>query len=193
MTKDVKISITIEIENGQKMTAEFVIQSDHFGEQMMEIQKQIGEMTGKAVLESYDDQIWKEESKGLKVLGRETRLVTMECGEVAIKRRVYQQKDGKRWKPLDKLFGLEKYQRRDEQVMERNCVIAAQSTYRRSAEINSYLNEKAISASTIGRDVKRVVGKITSQDKAYRAEEGGKIRSEILHCEFETKMYMKKY
>ena len=60
MTKDVKISITIEIENGQKMTAEFVIQSDHFGEQMMEIQKQIGEMTGRAVLESYDDQIWTE-------------------------------------------------------------------------------------------------------------------------------------
>ena len=60
MTKDVKISITIEIENGQKMTAEFVIQSNHFGEQMMEIQKQIGEMTGEAVLESYDDQIWTE-------------------------------------------------------------------------------------------------------------------------------------
>ena len=60
MTKDVKISLTIEIENGQKMTAEFVIQSNHFGEQMMEIQKQIGEMTGEAVLESYDDQIWTE-------------------------------------------------------------------------------------------------------------------------------------
>jgi len=59
MTKDVKISITIEIENGQKMTAEFVIQSNHFGEQMMEIQKQIGEMTGEVVLESYDDQIRK--------------------------------------------------------------------------------------------------------------------------------------
>jgi len=116
MTKDVKISITIEIENGQKMTAEFVIQSDHFGEQMMEIQKQIGEMTGKAVLESYDDQIWKEESKGLKVLGRETRVVEMECGEVEIKRRVYQRKDGERWKPLDRLIGVEKYQRRDEKV-----------------------------------------------------------------------------
>ncbi|HNY20450.1 MAG TPA: hypothetical protein PKJ76_10470, partial [Flexilinea sp.] len=60
MTKDTKIRITIEIENSQKMTAEFVIQSDHFGEQMMEIQKQIGEMTGEAVLESYDDQIWTE-------------------------------------------------------------------------------------------------------------------------------------
>jgi len=108
MTKDVKISITIEIENGQKMTAEFVIQSDHFGEEMMEIQKQIGEMTGKAVLESYDDQIWKEEAKGLKVLGRETRVVMMECGEVEIKRRVYQRKDGERWKPLDRLIGVEK-------------------------------------------------------------------------------------
>ena len=49
MTKDVKISITIEIENGQKMTAEFVIQSDHFRK-----------ITGEAVLESYDDQIRKE-------------------------------------------------------------------------------------------------------------------------------------
>jgi len=40
------------------MTAEFVIQSDHFGE-----------MTGEAVLESYDDQIRKEEAKGLKIVG----------------------------------------------------------------------------------------------------------------------------
>jgi len=31
MTKDVKIRITIEIENIQKITAEFVIQSDSFG------------------------------------------------------------------------------------------------------------------------------------------------------------------
>ena len=68
MTKDVKISITIEIENGQKMTAEFVIQSDHFRM-----------ITGEAVLESYDDQIRKEEAKRLKVLGRETRAVMMEC------------------------------------------------------------------------------------------------------------------
>ncbi len=68
MTKDVKISITIEIENGQKMTAEFVIQSDHFRK-----------ITGEAVLESYDDQIRKEEAKRLKVLGRETRAVMMEC------------------------------------------------------------------------------------------------------------------
>ena len=79
MTKDVKISITIEIENGQKKRAEFVIQSDHFEQRLMEIQKQIGEMTGKAVLESYDDQIRKEEAKRLKVLGRETRAVMMEC------------------------------------------------------------------------------------------------------------------
>ena len=107
----------------------------------------------------YDDQIREEEAKGLKVLGRETRVVEMECGEVAIKRRVYQRKDGRRWKPVDELLGLEKYQRRDEKVMERNSVLAAQTTYRRTAEISSYLNEKAISASTIGRDVKRVGGK----------------------------------
>ena len=48
MTKDVTISRTIKIENGQKMTAEFVIQSDHFRK-----------ITGEAVLESYDDQIRK--------------------------------------------------------------------------------------------------------------------------------------
>ena len=95
MTKDVKISITIEIENGQKKRAEFVIQSDHFEQRLMEIQKQIGEMTGKAVLESYDDQIRKKEAKGLKVLGRETRLVTMECGEVAIKRGYINKKMGR--------------------------------------------------------------------------------------------------
>ncbi len=78
MTKDVKISTTIEIEDCQKITAEFVIQSDHFGQRIMEIQKQIGEMISEAVIESYDNRIRKEEAKGLKVLGRETRVVEME-------------------------------------------------------------------------------------------------------------------
>jgi len=78
MTKDVKISTTIEIEDCQKITAKFVIQSDHFGQRIMEIQKQIGEMISEAVIESYDNRIRKEEAKGLKVLGRETRVVEME-------------------------------------------------------------------------------------------------------------------
>jgi hypothetical protein len=159
MTKDVRMIITIEIENNRRMTINFVIPSDIFGQKMIEIQRQIGEMISEAVIENYDDQIREEEAKGLKVLGRETRVVEMECGEVAIKRRVYQRKDGRRWKPVDELLGLEKYQRRDEKVMERNSVPAAQAAYRRTAEISSYLNEKAISASTIGRDVKRVGGK----------------------------------
>ena len=183
MTKDVRMIITIEIENSRRMTINYMILSDTFGQKIREIQKRIGEMISEAVIESYDNRIRKEEAKGLKVLGRETRVVEMECGKVAVKRRVYQRKDGRRWKPIDELLGLEKYQRRDEKVMERNCVLAAQTTYRRTAEISSYLNEKAISASTIGRDVKRVGGKIAAQEKAYRAEEGGKIRSEILNCE----------
>ena len=159
MTKDVRMIITIEIENSRRMTINYMILSDTFGQKIREIQKQIGEMISEAVIESYDNRIRQEEAKGLKVLGRETRVVEMECGKVAVKRRVYQRKDGRRWKPIDELLGLEKYQRRDEKVMERNCVLAAQTTYRRTAEISSYLNEKAISASTIGRDVKRVGGK----------------------------------
>ena len=159
MIKDVRMIITIEIENSRRVTINFVIPSATFGQKMREIQRQIGEKISEAVIENYDDQIREEEAKGLKVLGREARVVEMECGEVAIKRRVYQRKDGRRWKPVDELLGLEKYQRRDEKVMERNSVLAAQTTYRRTAEISSYLNEKAISASTIGRDVKRVGGK----------------------------------
>jgi len=42
MTKDVKISIIVEFENDQKMTTEFEIQLDYFGQRIMEIQKQIG-------------------------------------------------------------------------------------------------------------------------------------------------------
>ena len=101
MTKDVRMIITIEIENSRRMTINFVIPSATFGQKMREIQRQIGEMISEAVIENYDDQIREEEAKGLKVLGRETRVVEMECGEVAIKRRVYQRKDERRWKPLD--------------------------------------------------------------------------------------------
>ena len=176
-------SITIEIEKGQRTRAEFKIQSDKFGQEINETIKQLSQIIGKEVLQKYDDQLQKEEARGLKTVGRETRSVEMEFGEVEIKRRVYILKDGKRWKPLDELLGLGKYQRRDEMMMERNCVIAGVSTYRRAAEIDSYMSGKVISPSTIGRDVKRVGSKITAQDQAYEAEKAGTIRSEILNCE----------
>jgi len=52
MTQDVKIRITIEIENIQKMTAESVIRSNHFEQWMIEILKRMGEIAIDAVLES---------------------------------------------------------------------------------------------------------------------------------------------
>ena len=52
MTQDVKIRITIEIENIQKKTAESWIRSNHFEQRMMEILRQMGEMVGEAVLDS---------------------------------------------------------------------------------------------------------------------------------------------
>ena len=107
MTKDVRMIITIEIENSRRMTINYMVLSDTFGQKIREIQKRIGEMISEAVIESYDNRIRKEEAKGLKVLGRETRVVEMECGKVAVKRRVYQRKDGRRWKPIDELLGLE--------------------------------------------------------------------------------------
>jgi len=67
-----------------------MIPSDNFGQKMREIQKQIGEMASEAIKESYKDRVWKQEAKGLKVPSRETRVVEIECGEVVIKRRVYQ-------------------------------------------------------------------------------------------------------
>jgi len=101
MTKDVKMIMTIEIENSRGMATEYMIPSDHFGQKMRKIQKQIKELINKGAIESYENRIRKEEAKGLKVLGRETRVVEMECEEVEIKRRVYQRKDERRWKPLD--------------------------------------------------------------------------------------------
>jgi len=46
-------------------------------------------MISEGSIESYENQIRKEEAKVLKVLSRETRIVEMECGEVMNKRWVY--------------------------------------------------------------------------------------------------------
>ena len=183
MTKVVKFSITIEIEKGQRTKAEFKVQSNNFEQEVSETMRRLSEIISEEILQNYDDQLQKEEAKGIKTIGRETRSVGMEFGEVKIKRRVYKLQDGKRWKPLDELLGLEKYQRRDEKMMEQNCVIAGKSTYRRAAEINSYISGKVISPSTIGRDVKKVGSRIAAQDQAFQAEKAGTIRSEILNCE----------
>ena len=42
MTKEAKIRITIEIGNSQKISAEFVIQSDVFGQRILENPLQFG-------------------------------------------------------------------------------------------------------------------------------------------------------
>ena len=60
MKQDVKIRITIEIENIQKKTAESVIRSNHFEQRMMEILKKMGEMAGEAVLDSDTEGISQE-------------------------------------------------------------------------------------------------------------------------------------
>jgi len=57
MTKDIRIIITIEIENSRRMTAKYIIPSDNFGQRMREVQKQIDEIVSEAIIESHEDRI----------------------------------------------------------------------------------------------------------------------------------------
>ncbi len=57
MTKDIRIIITIEIENSRRMIAKYIIPSDNFGQRMREVQKQIDEIVSEAIIESHEDRI----------------------------------------------------------------------------------------------------------------------------------------
>ena len=71
MTKVVKFSITIEIEKGQRTKAEFKVQSNNFGQEVSETIRRLSEIISEEILQNYDDQLQKEEARGIKTIGWE--------------------------------------------------------------------------------------------------------------------------
>lgn len=183
MTKYVSISITFTIENEKGNKLYFKLSPGTLGDDLKYIQQSLMAAISPAILMHLDDQIKETEMKGMKVLGTEKRTVVTEVGAIEINRRVYRSADGKRVKPLDELLGIAPYERRNRHVQETESVIAARSAYRSAAMISTMMTGVYVSPTTIGRDVRRVGGRIAESDQAFSTEDKGKIISDVLYGE----------
>lgn len=135
------------------------------------------------ILEVMDDELRHEVAESWQNVGRERRSIVMAQGYVTYARRVYKDEQGNRVKPLDVLLDIKPYERNSLKVQTMGSVLAAQTTYRMAADSLSYLVKTGISASSIQRMVWKIGQQIQAQEKAFEAQEAGKISAPVLYGE----------
>lgn len=118
-----------------------------------------------------------------KVVGSERRTVVFEHGTVSFKRRIYRDEEGKRRKPLDELLGLEPYARTSRHVREKGCSLAAETTFRKAAQLLSYCTNSEFGAATILRMLRRTADAVEEQEEKNQDSEAGHITSSVLYGE----------
>jgi hypothetical protein len=150
-----------------------------------------GKVLYEEILQAVDDGIQEVVPETWKNAGRETRQMTTCMGTVQFKRRVYQDEDGKRRRPLDKIIGLEKYSRYSLSVLQKGSYLASELAYREAGEVLGWLIGDFISHSAIGRMVREVGKRYQAQEEAQRkrifgeaeAIEPGGIPAKVLYGE----------
>ena len=183
MTQSVTISITSQAGNGQPETVQHAIRTEHFEEDMKELIRKVTQTAGVQALQGFEADLRSHELRQAKVLRSEERRYQFQDFSLRYKRRTYQQPDGSIHKPLDKLLGFEKYQRRSWRAREQTGVLAAATSYRMAAAVESSINSTAISPATVCREVRRVGMRVAEQDRQFQATEPGKIKAPVLYGE----------
>jgi len=180
--KAVLISITIKIEQETKVIEE-KIPISAIEEGLAKFGQKMTIEVCQTVLEVLDEEIRHKVPESWQNVGRERRSIVMAHGWVNYARRVYKDEQGNRIKPLDVLLDIKPYERNSLKVQTMGSVLAAQTTYRMAADSLSYVMKTDISASSIQRMVWKIGQRIQAQEKAFEAEEAGKISAPVLYGE----------
>jgi hypothetical protein len=115
-----------------------------------------------------DDRIARNVPAGWWNVGTEMRWMVSSLGAVRYQRRVYQDEQGSRRKPIDDLLGLRSYGCLSGRVREMGASLASNGTYRLAADQLSYLTKTAISPSALQRMVWSVSNRIADGKEAER-------------------------
>jgi len=186
----VSISITIKVENGV-MELQKRVPVDAVEETIQTITLGLGQQVLQEVIHELDDRIARNVPAGWRNVGTEMRWMVSSLGAVRYKRRIYQDEQGRRRKPIDDLFDLQPYMRMNGRVQEMGSALACNETYRLAAEQLSYLTKTPISHSALQRMVWSVGNRIADGEEAERRRifdggeplEGGKISAPVLYGE----------
>jgi len=151
----------------------------------------VGRQMLAGVIRVLDDRIEGEVPAGWRNVGTEGRWMVSSLGPIYYRRRIYQDEQGGRVKPIDELFGLEAYGRMSARLQEMGAALASCDPYRRAAEQLSYLVKTPISHNALQRMVWRVGNRIGDGEEAERRRifeggaglEGGRIEAGVLYGE----------
>lgn len=188
----VKIIITAEVAE-QKVevgTIEFGI-DDQLDESIHQGMQGMAKMLYGAVVQGVDDGLREAVPEDWRNVGREARRIMTCVGTVAVKRRVYKDRWGKRHKPLDEVLSLERYERYSQSVKQKGSYLASELAYREAAQVMSWLIRDYISHSAIGRMIKQVGGSYLAEERDALARvfekgeliEPGNIPAKVLYGE----------
>jgi hypothetical protein len=191
MTDDaVSISITIKVED---VVLEFQnkVPVDAVEESIHAMTLGVGQQVLRGVIQLLDDRMAREVPAGWRNVGTEMRWMVSSLGAIRYKRRVYQDEQCRRRKPIDDLLGLAAYGRMSGRVQEMGASLASSGTYRLAADQLSYLTKTPISPSALQRMVWWVGNRIADGEEAERRRlfeqgeqlEGGKIPAPVLYGE----------
>ena len=179
----VQIIITLKV-NENDLSYERPIDISNLEKDIGSFSQEIGSQLLSVMLKMLDDMLCDIVPDGWKNVGTEKRSVLFECGYVHFKRRIYQDTEGARHKPLDELLELEPWQRSSRALEEMSSALAATNTYRKASSLLSWLVKAAISPSTIGRYLRKTGQRIQEQERmATEGEEQGHIKTEVLYAE----------
>jgi hypothetical protein len=151
----------------------------------------LGQQVLQGVIQVLDDRIVREVPSEWRNVGTEVRWMVSSLGAIRYKRRVYQDEQGRRKKPIDDLLGLAAYGRMSGRVREMGASLASSGTYRLAADQLSYLTRTPISPSALQRMAWLVGNRIADGEDAERKRifeggellEGGKIPASVLYGE----------
>ncbi len=191
MTDDaVNISITIKVED-VVMEIQRKVPVDAVEESIHSMITGLGQQVLNGVIQVLDDRIAQNVPAGWRNVGTELRWMVSSLGAVRYKRRVYQDEQHSRRKPIDDLFGLPRYGRMNGRVQEMGSSLASSETYRLAADQLSYLIKTPISHSSVQRMVWSVGNRIADGEEAECKRifeggeplEGGQIPAPVLYGE----------
>jgi hypothetical protein len=165
--KTVAISITINI--GQReIKAEQEVKAEEIEEAAQEIGIELGQEILRDGIRELDRQMSEEVPKGWRNVGTESRWVISSVGEIHYTRRIYQDGQKRRRKPVDELLGLEEKGRMSRRVREMGSYLASEGTYRRASDELSWLIKTPVSHSAVQRMVWQTGRRIMAGEEAER-------------------------
>lgn len=179
----VQIIITLKVKEND-LSFERPIDITNLEKDISSFSQEIGSQILSMMLKLLDDMLRDIVPDDWRNVGTEKRSVLFECGYIHFKRRIYQDSEGVRHKPLDELLELEPWQRSSRALEEMSSALAATNTYRKASNLLFWLVKAAISPSTIGRYLRKTGQRIQEQERmATEGEEQGQIETEVLYAE----------